>query len=293
MKRISKLITGTLIFVMSSLTFSMTALAAELPDNVLALENGEYQMEIYDIEDGYLKVPFLTELPRHTYQWDKLEVKEETGFLQYEDKRYPNYQIGIDVSKFQGNIDWKQVGESEIDFAIIRLGYRGYSNGKLMIDPKYVRNMKGASDAGVKTGVYFFSQAINKEEAVEEAKLVINSIEAYEIDLPVVFDTEKIKFATSRTKDLTVEELTEITDAFCSEIKKAGYRPLIYANSQWLTTKLDLTKLTDYEIWYADYEYIDHGNTPLYPYEFAMWQYNNKGRIAGIDGNVDLNILFE
>lgn len=293
MRKISKVLTGVFISAMGSLVLGTTALAGELPDNVLSLENGAYRMEIYDIEDGFLEVPFLPELARHDYQWDKLKLKEETGFLQYEDERYTDYQIGIDVSKFQGNIDWEQVAKSNIDFAIVRLGYRGYSNGKLMIDPKYVRNMKGASDAGVRTGVYFFSQAVNKGEALEEARLVINSLAAYEVDFPVAFDTEKIKFGTSRTKDLTVEELTEITDTFCSEVKKAGYRPVIYANAQWLTTKLDLTKLTDYEIWYADYEYADHGDAPLYPYDFAMWQYTNKGKVAGIDGDVDLNILFE
>lgn len=267
--------------------------AAQLPDNVSRLSNGKYQMEIYDIDDGFLQVPFLPELSRHSYEWDKLKLDETTYFMEYEDEEFPDPKIGIDVSKFQGNIDWEQVSESGIDFAIIRLGYRGYSNGRLVLDINYKKNMEGAAAAGIETGVYFFSQAVSKEEAEEEADFVLEALKEYKVGYPVAFDTEKIKFDTYRTEKLTVPELTEITKTFCGRIKKAGYQTMIYANAQWLTTQLDLTKLPEYDIWYADYDFEEHGKAPLYPYEFKMWQYTNKGNIKGIAGNVDMNILFE
>lgn len=275
------------------LFFKTEALAAELPDNVTRLSNGRYEMEIYDIDDGFLTVPFLPELSRHTYDWDKLKLDMTTYFMEYKDVEYPTPKIGIDVSKFQGDIDWEQVSESGIDFAIIRLGYRGYSNGKLMLDIKYKKNMEEAAAAGVKTGVYFFSQAISTEEAEEEAEFVLNALKEYEIDYPVTFDTEKIKFDSFRAEGLSVSELTEITKAFCSKIKESDYQPMIYANAQWLTTQLDLTELSEYDIWYADYDFEEHGKAPLYPYEFKMWQYTNKGKIKGIAGDVDMNILFQ
>lgn len=264
-----------------------------LPDHVRRMADGTYQMEIYDIDDGYMNVPYDPGLPHHAYEWEKLRTEKQTGFLNYEDKAYAGQKTGIDVSKFQGNIDWEKVKESGIDFVMIRMGYRGYSNGKLMLDEKFEQNIKGAADAGIKTGVYFFSQAVNAEEAEEEAEFVLKHIRDYEITYPVTFDTEKIKFDEFRADGLTPEALTEITKTFCSIVKEAGYRPMIYANSQWLTTKLNLEELTEYDIWYADYEYTDHGNTPRYPYRFAMWQYSNQGRIDGIEGLVDLNLFFE
>lgn len=152
MKRTSKIMIGVFILATAILTFETTALAGKLPDNVLLQENGEYRMEIYDIEDGYLQVSFLPELDRHDFQWDKLKLEKNTGFLQYEDSHYPNPQIGIDVSKFQGDIDWKKVSESNIDFAIVRLGYRGYSNGKLMFDPAYGEKYARCVSSGRQNG---------------------------------------------------------------------------------------------------------------------------------------------
>lgn len=245
-------------------------------------------MTIYDLDEGYLRVPYEASLPHHDYDWDNLSFNED-GFLQYEEA-----SLGIDVSRFQGDIDWQQVAtEDNIDFAIMRLGFRGYESGKLVLDEKYVQNMEGAAQAGLTLGVYFFSQAVNVEEAVEEADFVCDNLAPYDVKRPVVFDTEKIKFDSYRTENLSKEELTAVTKAFCNRIKERGYQPMIYANAKWLSTRLNLSELTEFEVWYADYEYAEKGEEPLYPYWFSMWQYTNKGKIPGIKGDVDVNIYLK
>ena len=198
-------------------------------------------------------------------------------------------QFGIDVSKYQENIDWNLVKKSGIDFAMIRLGFRGYGKeGNIVLDSKYEEHINGALQSEIKVGVYFFSQAITVEEAIEEAEFVLENIKDYEISYPVCFDTEKIKTGPARTEDLNKEQLTDITTAFCNKVKNAGYTPMIYANAKWFTTSLELEKLQEYEFWYADYQ-----PEPIYPYNFKMWQYTENGKVNGIDGNVDINLYFK
>lgn len=241
---------------------------------------------IYDIEDGYMQVPYLSGLPAHTYDWNDLYEKD--GFKYYIDEAGRVSRTGIDVSYFQDNIDWTKVKNAGVDFVMLRLGFRGYGEeGKLVVDEKFHQYIKEAQDAGLDTGVYFFSQAVNVEEAIEEAEFVHQECKEYELTCPVAFDTEKIKNDAARTDDLNPDELTDITIAFCEKIKEYGYEPMIYANAKWLTTKLQLEHLTDYPVWYADYQ-----ANPLYPYSFEMWQYTERGQVDGIEGNVDLNIWF-
>lgn len=241
---------------------------------------------IYDIEDGYMQVPYLTNVSKHSYDWNN--IREQNGFKYYVDEEGNTSRVGIDVSYFQNNIDWEKVKNSGIDFVMLRLGFRGYSGeGKLVVDEKFHQYMKEAQAAGLDTGVYFFSQAITEEEAREEAEFVYQQCKDYELACPVVFDTEKIKGDVARTDDLQPEQLTNITIAFCEKIKEYGYEPMIYANAKWLTTKLQLERLSDYSVWYADYQ-----ENPLYPYTFEMWQYTESGQVDGIEGNVDINIWF-
>lgn len=241
---------------------------------------------IYDIEDGYMQVPYLNNVPNHTYDWNNLH--EKNGFKYYIDGEGKVSRIGIDVSYFQDKIDWTKVKNAGVNFVMLRMGFRGYSEeGKLVVDEKFHQYIKEAQAAGLDTGVYFFSQAVNEEEAIEEAEFVYQECKAYELTCPVAFDTEKIKGDTARTDNLKPEELTDITIAFCEKIKEYGYEPMIYANAKWLTTKLQLERLTDYPVWYADYQ-----ENPLYPYSFEMWQYTESGQIDGIEGNVDFNIWF-
>ena len=260
------------------------------PEGAAEEENPEKdvqsQVMIYDVEDGYMQVPLLSGVPKHTYDFSRLT--EQDGKKYYVDEEGNRSRIGIDVSYFQNEIDFKKVKESGIEFVILRLGYRGYGGeGKLVVDERFHSYMQAAKEAGLATGVYFFSQAINIEEAREEAEFVRQQCEGYEIDGPMVFDTEKIKNDTARTDGLTPGQLTDITLAFCEKVKEYGYEPMIYANAKWLTTKLELDRLLDYEVWYADYQ-----ETPLYPYEFAMWQYREDGQVDGIEGMVDMNIWF-
>lgn len=224
------------------------------------------------------------ELSENDYNMDALY--EENGLLRYEDEQYIG-RAGVDVSYYQEEIDWEQAAESGVDFAMIRLGYRGYDNGELAMDPMYKENLRGAKKAGLDVGVYFFSQAINAEEAVEEAKFVIRHIRGKGIDMPVVFDMEPIHGA-DRIDDLTVMEKTEIADAFCQIIEKNGYEPMIYGNPYWLSTHVDMSYLTRYDTWIA--HYTDRTD---YPYSFKMWQYTDSGSACGIPGGVDLNLYFE
>ena len=204
---------------------------------------------------------------------------------------------GIDVSIYQGIIDWKKVKDDNVDFVIIRAGYRGYgSNGTLVTDGKFKANIEGAIKNNIDVGVYFFSQAINEKEAIEEANYVLNLVKGYKIAYPIVIDTEESSSPSKqgRADGLSKEERTIVVKAFCNTIVNAGYEPMIYANKWWLTEKLDLSKLSNYIVWLAHYTGATKDNPFLkqsdYKGKYVMWQYTDKGSINGITGYVDLNV---
>lgn len=208
----------------------------------------------------------------------------DNNFLQYEDDKYTS-EKGIDVSVFQGNIDWKKVKKSGVNFAMIRLGYSGSDTGKIFKDENFQKNLEGAKAAGIKVGVYFFSQAVTTDEAVEEGKYVVRNIRRKGIEYPVAYDMEPSE--GSRINGLSNKERTEITDAFCSIVKDHGYEAMVYGNVHWLTTKLDMEYLTEYGTWLAHY-----AKKTTYSNKFVMWQYSESGRVPGIKKRVDLNIRF-
>ena len=210
----------------------------------------------------------------------------ETGERQYLTDGQVTSHKGIDVSSHQGDIDWKLVAQDGVEFAFIRVGFRGYGTGKLVEDEKFEDNIKGAKSAGVKVGVYFFSQAVNEEELLEEANLVLEKIAPYELDCPVVFDVEKVS-GNGRMNELTVEERTNLTRLFCETIANAGYKPMIYHNTEMGALMIDLAALEDYDKWYASYS-----DQMFYPYEYKIWQYSDKGSVQGIKSAVDMNISF-
>ena len=182
----------------------------------------------------------------------------------------------------------QQVKADGYDFAIIRIAYRGYGKtGSLNVDKEFKANIKNAHEAGIDVGVYIFSQAINENEAIEEANLVIEQLKDEEIELPVVFDPELIRTDEARTDNISGEQFTKNTIAFCEKIKDAGYEPMIYSNMYWEAFLFEMEKLSDYPIWYADYETI-----PQTPYEFEFWQYADDGVVDGISGKTDLNVWF-
>lgn len=209
-------------------------------------------------------------------------------FLSYTDDETYSYRLGVDVSYYQGNVDWDAVKNAGYDFAFLRIGYRGYgTEGNICLDDRFHQNIKNAQAAGLDVGVYFFAQAVNEEEAIEEAEFVLETLKGYDLQLPVVYDPESILHTESRTDNVTREQFTKNTIAFCETISDAGYEPMLYCNMLWEAYNLELTQLSDYPIWYADYEPL-----PQTPYHFDYWQYTNTGHVDGISGEVDLNIQF-
>lgn len=197
-----------------------------------------------------------------------------------------NAKLGIDVSKWNKEIDWQAVKEEGIEFAIIRCGYRGASSGALVIDPMYEQNIKGAIDAGIPVGVYFFTQAINEVEAVEEASMVINLIEDYDVDYPVFLDSESAG-GKGRADKLDAEERTGIHETFLETVSAAGYETGIYASKNWLNDQINMTELSTYKTWLAEY-----ADVPSYDEYYHMWQYTSKGSVDGIETHVDLNLCY-
>lgn len=196
-------------------------------------------------------------------------------------------KVGIDVSEWNGTIDWKKVKAAGVDYAIIRVGYRGYETGKIVMDKYFARNIAGANAAGVDCGVYFYTQAITKAEAREEARFVLKAIKGYTVKYPIVYDIEEVPSANARTKTnkLTNKDRTDFCIAFCKRIRLSLKKPMIYANKYWLTTALETSRLEKYDIWLAHYT-----NMTNYTGKFQMWQYSNTGKVSGISGNCDLNI---
>ncbi len=229
------------------------------------------------------------EIAKHNYTAEGF-VKDVAGQYTYWENGEKVSLKGVDVSKYQEKIDWNKVAADGVEFAIIRLGFRGMgTNGTCELDPYFKQNIEGAKAAGIDVGVYFFTQAKTVEEAKEEARFVIDSLKGYDITWPVVFDTEEItSYAAARANALSIETRTACAKAFLEEIKAAGYTPMLYANTRWSILDLDLAQLSDYDFWYAYY-----GDDIYYPYQFSMWQYTSSGMVDGIKGKADLNISFK
>ncbi len=224
-------------------------------------------------------------LPKHEYDFTRLVCQSDL-MKYYSDGRLVSF-VGIDVSKLQDYIDYTKVKKAGIDYVMVRVGARGYSSGQLVLDDYYSENIKRAADAGLQVGVYFFSQALNTQEAVEEAKLVIEAIKDYSITYPVAFYMDGVSGDTSRIDRLTRQERTSIAKAYLDTVAQAGYIPLLYGDKECLIKQLDLSKLTAYDVWLSQLSDI-----PDYPYKFSMWQYSTKGSVDGISGYVNMNISF-
>ena len=221
------------------------------------------------------------------YDWTKLKHKENSDKISYDDGEYTIIK-GVDVSHHNGVIDWEKVKSQGYEFAILRLGYRGYGKeGSLNVDEQFQSSFKAARAAGMKLGVYFFSQAINEKEAIEEAELTLRELNNSKLELPVVYDPELITDDDARTDEVGGTQFTKNTIAFCEKIKEAGYKPMVYSNLYWEATLFDLYELKDYPIWYADYR-----PEPQTPYRFEYWQYSESGEVEGISGGADLDVMF-
>lgn len=209
---------------------------------------------------------------------DSTEMMEIAGSL--------DAVFGIDVSKWNKEIDWEMVAAAGVKYAIIRCGYRGSSSGSLVEDPYFRQNLVGAMNAGIEVGVYFFTQAIDEVEAVEEASMVLSLLEGYRISYPIFIDTEGAG-GNGRADFLQKDQRTKVCKAFCETIENAGHISGIYASRNWFHNNLNTGELEQYTIWLAEYS-----NQVKYSGKYDFWQYTSKGRLEGIDGNVDFNISY-
>ncbi len=278
----------------------------KLKDNagrqVYVLENGSYREALY--ADYYTASKFFLAGEAKYTGWQTIDGKvyffkedgsKVTGEQTIQGAKYnfasdgsmitgSNGIVGIDVSKWNGTIDWNAVKNSGISYVIIRCGYRGSSEGTLVVDPKYETNIKGASAAGLKVGVYFFTQAINEVEAVEEASMVLELVKNYKLSYPIFLDVEG---SGGRGDKIDKATRTAVCKAFCQTIQNSGYTAGIYANKSWLETKIDADSLSSYKIWLAQY-----AAAPTYKGRYNIWQYRSTGNVSGISGNVDMNISY-
>lgn len=222
---------------------------------------------------------------KNTYDFSNLVSKNDLLHY-YSDGKQVSY-LGVDLSRYQKEVDFAAIQREGIDFCMLRVGARGYETGVLQEDEKYQEFIKEAAAVNMPVGLYFFSQAVTETEAIEEADFVISRIGEYKISYPIAFDMEFIENDTSRVETLTKTEKTNIALAFLERIETAGFTGMLYGSKEWLLTRIDLSKFDKYDIWLTEEDSI-----PDYPYVYSMWQYTRQGEIYGIDGYVDLNISF-
>ena len=240
---------------------------------VAFLFDDPYQVEM---RDGLKELP-LNDIDKSLFKGDELKT--------YEDDKYYS-RLGVDVSAHNQEVDYEGLKDMGVEFVFIRLGYRGYSEGGLNLDTYFRHNYERAKEAGLEVGVYFFSQAINEHEAIEEALFVIEALKGLDLDLEVAYDLED-GHANGRIKDLSKEEKSRNALAFCAKIEELGYEPLIYSNLHWLENEYVLEDILNYPIWFA--QYSDH---PDMIYPFKMWQYSDSLTFND-ERAIDMNIRFE
>lgn len=211
---------------------------------------------------------------------------EENGHRYYRSDTL-EAKYGLDIASHQGWIDWEAVADSDVDFVIIRAGYRGYTDGSINQDSYLEYNLETASATDLGIGLYFFSQAVNPQEAAAEAHTVLSMIEGYEIDYPIYFDWEPVFEEGSRTATFSGMQITACAKEFCRIIEEAGYRAGVYFNLSQATSYYNLEVIKDYSFWLAEYQ-----PAPSFPYAIDIWQYSNEGTTPGISTTVDANLCF-
>lgn len=264
---------------------SVTAIPtlSPLSDEERYADGKHFKIELSDGSDEWLTIN--DKRAKNTYDFTKLINND--GRLRYEMDGNKTSFVGIDVSRYQGDIDFKLVKADGIDFVMIKVGSRGYQTGKLTLDECFEKNITAAKEAGLDVGVYFSSQAINIMEAQEEANVVIQALNGRTLEYPVAFDMELVPNDTCRIQTLTKEERSLITAGFINTMSAAGYKTICYGNEEWLCKKIDLTNLPSVSVWLSDDDEM-----PDYPYQYAMWQYSKNGVVKGINGEVNMDICF-
>ena len=254
------------------------------PDDVITSSDGRYYF--FPILDSLEKNNFILE--NFSYPVENEETGKYEGVASYKKEDGTYARKGIDVSTFQGEIDWEKVKNDGIEYAIIRLGFRGYESGKIVLDSRFEENIEGSLAAGLDTGVYFFTESLTELEAIEEADFVIENLEGRKITMPVVIDVEEsADTENTRTRNLTPEQRTKNVIAFCNRIKDAGYDVMIYGNLKSFMLMMNIEELEAYDKWFAYYRYPFH-----FPYKIKMWQYASWEKVDGIQGGTDVNLMF-
>ena len=235
-------------------------------------------------EEWVLISPYLT---KNTFDFTKMEDK--AGLKQYMENGRKISYVGVDISKHTGKVYFPSLKAAGVDYVMIRLGSRGYTTGQITLDENFKENIEGAIEAQLDVGIYFYSQAVSQDEAVQEANFVVQNLEPYRahVKYPVAFNMGFVSNDKSRIEGLSREDKTTVTISFLDAVRASGYVPMIYGDKEWLLKEVDLTKLQDYDVWLSQEEEI-----PDYPYRYAMWQYNTDGVLNGTDGGADLNICF-
>lgn len=247
------------------------------PDDIVVMYGGKFWF-----------LPINKSMKLNTYSNNNLNILENGEYQYLENGQVISYK-GIDVSSYQGKIDWQAAAADGVEFTFIRAAYRGYgTKGKLVEDTEFDNNMSGALAAGVHVGIYIYSQAITEEEAREEADLMLNKLAPYGVKCPIVFDVEKTAASDGRMNQLSTEERTAVAAAFCQAVEDAGYTPILYHNMEMATMMIDIGAFEQYDKWFAYYS-----EDMYYPYAYKIWQYSDHGAVKGIKTDVDLNICFE
>ena len=261
------------------------------PDNIAVQELANYGFAVTSAVTTTYEYTGWQDIDGATYYYDPSTHQPVTGQQVIQGNVYTfaadgalnRTARGIDVSKFQGSIDWNAVKADGITFAIIRCGYRGYGSGALVEDSTYRQNIQGAINAGLRVGVYFYSQAINEAEAVEEASMVLSLVSGYSLPLGVYYDTESV--GGGRANALSAAERTACAVAFCETIRSAGYSAGVYSYASWFYNALNFANISKYNIWIAQYR-----DTLSFSYKHNIWQYTGSGSVKGISKPVDMNI---
>ena len=251
---------------------SLTAIRQLFPEDLIIASEGEYHF--YPIDK--------TIQMNHFEEGDFKE--EENGMLSYTGPD-SNLSIrdGVDISRYQGDVDFNKVQESGIDFVMLRAGLRGSAEGQILKDDYFEQNLKAASKAGLDIGVYFDSSAVNEDEAIEEADFMIDLIKNYEITYPIALKLVSSESEDARTVSLSREEYSKIARAFCKEVESKGYTSMIFGNLTSFTELLEKDILENYNIWI-----VFTGERQYYPYKFRMWEYTKIGSVDGINGGANL-----
>jgi GH25 family lysozyme M1 (1,4-beta-N-acetylmuramidase) len=278
------LVMGFAIVVLASVVIDQAARLSQ-PEIIIqsALPQKVEELNLIQFRDRLLLVR--NNVPVNEY--DKDLFRFENDRMYYSDHKIKTV-FGIDVSYAQDNINWRMVKRDGVDFAMLRIGFRGYGEGAIVLDNHFEENIIGAKEAGIDVGVYFFSQALNEREAREEALWIVEVLKDYDITYPVVFDWEFYSnIPEARSNNMDGETLTTCALAFCDEITKAGYTPMVYFNMSLGYLYYDLSEMTAYDFWLAELN-----GPPIFYYDFQMLQYSHSGRVRGIEGDVDLNLCF-